>query len=371
MTTADADFSPGNKRVDMNTLRRLFGNNLLWIAGAVLVLVILLLMCIRVGRVQGTEVGILLNKMNGNLEVIPHSGVRLYNGISHEFYLMEKTLQTLDMTGGNRLKIKTIDGSDVYVALKVQYRINAEMAEKVLFTSGPDDSYKSKWAHDYVRSICRDHLGELTTEEFYDSSKRNAQIIKAKQEAKERLQRFGIQLDDIVVPQKPRFYEKYEELIKKKKLADQAVLEEQSKALAAEQIKETAKVDETAKKNVAIEQFRGEMEKLIIQANAEAERVKRAADAYHKRTTVGADAEFYRLQKKGEATLARKKSEAQGIEALKKALEGKGGRNMVKMEYAKKLRELEISGQPFTVESRTERFEHSAAASQRKKATSE
>ena len=177
------------------------------------------------------------------------------------------------------------------------------------------------------------------------------------------MQRFGIQFDDVVVPRKPRFYAKYEELIKKKKLADQAVLEEQSKALAAVQIKETAKVDETAKKNVAIEQFRGEMEKIIIQAKAEAERVQRSADAYFKENTVGADAQFYKMKKQAEATLAKKKAEAQGIKALKNALEGEGGRNMVKMEYAKKLKELKISGQPYTVRSHTERFEHAAPAS--------
>jgi hypothetical protein len=307
-------------------------------------------------------VGVLLNKVNGRLEVIAQSGVRIYNGITNEFYVLEKTLQTLDMTGQDSLKIKTIDGSDVYVALKVQYRITPEKANEVLSTSGPGGQYKIKWARDYVRSICRDHLGELTTEQFYDSSRRNAQIVKAKQEAKERLQRFGIQIDDIVIPQKPRFYAKYEELIKKKKLADQAVLEEQSKALAAVQIKETAKVDETAKKNVAVEQFRGEMQKKVIVAKAEAERVQRGADAYFKESTVGAEAEFYMLKQHAEATLARKKADAQGIEALKKALEGDGGRNMVKLEYAKKLKDLKISGQPYTVRSQTERFEHSAPA---------
>jgi len=301
--------------------------------------------------------------MNGNMEVIPQSGVRIYNGITHEFHKLEKTLQTLDMTGKDSLKIKTIDGSDVYVALKVQYRITAEKADEVLFTSGPGRQYKEKWARDYVRSICRDHLGELTTEEFYDSSKRNAKIVQARQEAKERLLRFGIKIDDIVVPRKPRFYAKYEELIKKKKLADQAVLEEQSKALAAVQRKETAKVDETAKKNVAVEQFRGEMEKAIIEAKAEAERVQRSADAYHKKNTVGADAEFYKMNKQAEGTLAKKKAEAQGIEALKKALEGEGGRNMVKMEYARKLKDLKITGQPYTVKSQTERFEHTSPAS--------
>ena len=349
--------------IDLQALPKFFGGTLIWAATALLVLVILLVICIRIGRVEGTQVGVLLNKMNGRMELIPQSGVRIYNGITHEFHILEKTLQTLDMIGKDSLKIKTIDGSDVYVALKVQYRIVPEKADEVLMTSGPGQLYKVKWARDYVRSICRDHLGELTTEEFYDSSKRNAKIIMAKQEARKRLGSFGIQLDDIVVPRKPRFYEKYEALIKKKKLADQAVLEEQSKALAAVQIKETAKVDETAKKNVALEQFRGEMEKKIIQAKAEAERVQRAADAYHKKATVGADAEFYKLEKHAQATLAQKKAEAQGIEALKKALEGQGGRNMVKMEYAKRLKDLKITGQPYTVKSQTERFEHSAPAS--------
>jgi len=349
--------------VNLQVLRKFFGGSLILIAIALLAIVLLLITCVRVGRVEGTEVGLLLNKMTGKMEVIPRSGVRIYNGITHEFHVLEKTLQTLDMTGKDSLKIKTIDGSDVYVALKVQYRITPEKADLVITTSGLKDNYKLKWARDYVRSICRDHLGELTTEEFYDSSKRNAKIVQARQEAKKRLQTFGIKIDDVVVPQKPRFYAQYEELIKKKKLADQAVLEEQSKALAAVQKKETAKVDETAKKNVAVEQFRGEMEKKIIQANAEAERLQRSADAYHEKNTVGADAEFYRLNQQAEGTLARKKAEAQGIEALKKALEGEGGRNMVKMEYAKKLKNLKITGQPYTVKSRTERFEHTAPAS--------
>ena len=152
-------------------------------------------------------------------------------------------------------------------------------------------------------------------------------------------------------------------LIKKKKLADQAVLEEQSKALASIQRKQTAKVDETAKKNVVIEQYRGEMEKMVIQAKAEAERIQRSSEAYFKEKTVGADAEFYKMKQQAEATLAKKRAEAQGIEALKKALEGEGGRNMVKMEYAKKLKNLRIYGQPYTVNSATARFEHTAPAS--------
>ena len=112
----------GKPKMDVNLqfFRKIFGGSLMWMAAALLVLALLLVISIRVGRVEGTEVGVLLNKVSGKLEVISQSGVRIYNGITNEFYVLEKTLQTLGMTGQDSLKIKTIDGSDVYVALKVQ-----------------------------------------------------------------------------------------------------------------------------------------------------------------------------------------------------------------------------------------------------------
>jgi hypothetical protein len=165
-------------------------------------------------------------------------------------------------------------------------------------------------------------------------------------------------IDRMDIPQKPRFYREYEEMIKKKKLADQAVLEEKSKALAAKQRQQTMIVEVTNKKNVAVEQFSGEMQQLVIAARAEGEKAKQAANAYYDKETIGAGAFLYKMNKNADAVLARKKAQAEGIEALKNALEGEGGRNMVKMEYAKKLKDIQVSGMPFILEGRTERFEH-------------
>lgn len=348
--------------IDLKGLRSVFGSGLTWFAVALVLFIVVLLFSIRVGRVAGTEVGILLNKMDGSMELISQSGVRIYNGITHEFHTLDKTLQTLPMTGQDALKVKTIDGSDVYVDLKVQYKIDADKAVEVINTSGPDDAFKEKWIRDYIRSISRDHLGELTTEQFYDSSKRNAAITNAKNEAQQRLQGYGITIDSIVIPVKPRFYAQYEALIKRKKLADQAVLEEESKARAAKQRQQTEKVEKTNEKNVAVETFQGQMQQKVIKAQAEGERVRKEADAYYDRVTIGAEAEFYRQQKEANAILAQKKAEAAGIEALKKALEGEGGRNMVKLEYARKLRGLKLTGKPFTLEAQTQRFEHTSPA---------
>ena len=166
------------REVQLEALRKVArGANLIWPAIAFLLVALVLFSSIRVGRVSGTEVGLMLNRMTGKITVIPQSGTKIYNGITNDFYILDKTLQTLEMTEvkerGDRkekddLKVKTVDGSDVYVDLKVQYKIDPSMADLVIRTSGPGEQYKQKWARDYVRSICRNYLGELTTEQFYD-----------------------------------------------------------------------------------------------------------------------------------------------------------------------------------------------------------
>ena len=355
------------RSLDFQVLWRLLGGTLVWMAVAFLLLTVVLFSSIRVGRVTGEQVGVLLNRLNGEITVIEQSGVRIYNGLLNEFHVLDKTLQVIEMTElvgrGDRsekddLKIKTIDGSDVYVDLKVQYKIIPSMADVVIKTSGPDEAFKEKWARDYARSICRNYLGELTTEEFYDTSLRDAKVALAKTAANERLNPYGIEFDSFVIPRKPHFYEEYEDMIKRKKLADQGVLEEESKAKAAKQKQETMTVQETNKKNVAVEGFKGQMEQLIIEAQAESERARKEADAYFQKVTVGAEAALYEMQQQAEGVLAKKKAEAEGIEAMREALEGEGGRNMVKMEYASKLSDVTITGQPFTLQSDTKRLEH-------------
>jgi hypothetical protein len=353
--------------VDMQALQRVMGGSMVWVGIAFVVIMVFLFRTIRIERITGEEIGFLLNRITGEVTVIEQSGAQIFNGLTKDFYKLDRTLQTLDMTkdpkrGDRRrrddLKIKTMDGSDVYVDLKVQYRIDPGMAKEVITTSGPGDLYKQKWARDYMRAIARNYLGELSTEEFYDSSKRDAKLVLAKNEANDRLRPFGIKIDYLVIPRRPQFYKEYEDMIKKKKLADQAVLEEKSKALAAKQKQQTLKVLETNKKNVAMEEYRGQMRQKVIAAEAEAEQGKRAADAYYTQTTIAAEATLYQREKQAKGIRVKKTKEAEGIKELKKALEGEGGRNMVKLEYARKLKEIKIMGKPFTIQSRIERFEH-------------
>ena len=340
---------------------------LVWVAIAFLFVAAALFYTVRVGHVSGEEVGVLLNRITGHMTPIQQSGARIYNGFTHDFFVLDKTLQTLEMsedpTRGDRkerddLKIKTIDGSDVFVDLKVQYRIIPDMAIEVLQTSGTGELYKQKWTRDYIRTLARNYLGELTTEDFYDSSRRDIKIAECTTRANEKLEPFGIHVDSIAIPVEPHFYEEYEDMIKKKKLADQAVLEEQSKALAAKQRQETAIVTETNKKNVAVEEFSGQMEQKKIKAQAEAEKAQKGADAYYAEVTITAEAIQYEMQKQAEGIIEQKQKEAQALREMIAALRGPGGRNMVKLEYAKRLMDMTFDGQPYVIEGQTSRLQH-------------
>ncbi len=354
--------------VDLHALQSVMGSSLIWVGVAFLMLMAFLFRTIRLAEITGEEVGVQLHRISGKLTVVNQSGVKIYNGLLSDFYKIRKTIHILEMTErigqGERpdvrddLKVKTIDGSDVYVDLKIQYRIDPNMADEVVLSSGPGEGFTTKWARDYVRAITRNYLGALTTEEFYDPSKRDARVLAAKKEINTRLQPFGILIDQISIPQRPHFYEEYEEMIKRKKEADQAVQEQMSKALAAKQKQMTMLVQETNRMNVAIEEFEGQMEQLVIDAKAQDGRARKEADAYYEQNTIAAGAGLYKLKNEAEGILAAKEAEAAGIMALKKALEGEGGRNMVKLEYARKLKGIQIMGRPYTVDGRLERFEH-------------
>jgi len=362
----------------VEALRKILDSGLIPLGIAFALIAAVSFMTIRIGHVSGEEVGIMLDRFTGEITMVEESGAKIYNGIRHSFSALDKTLQTLEMTeargrgdrsGKDDLKIKTIDGSDVYVDIKVQYRIMPEVGDLVVTSSGLRDNYKQKWARDFSRSVVRNYLGELTTEEFYDASKRDAKLVLARNDLNQRLNPFGLNIDSIVIPQRPHFYAEYEQMIKKKKLADQAVLEEQSKALAAKQKQQTLVVQETNRKNVAVEQYEGIMRQKVIDAEAEAIRVRKDAEAYYERVTINATAKLYEQIKTAEGITARKTAEAEGISLLNKALSAPGGRNMVKLEYARKLQGITITGKPFTLERHTNRFEYlqgAASAGKRK-----
>jgi regulator of protease activity HflC (stomatin/prohibitin superfamily) len=343
-----------------------FGKSFILFLVAALLIIITLLFTVRFEQVTGSEVAIKVSNLTGDFQVIAEPGTTAYIGLFNTFHIIDASVQRLEMTvdpsrgdraGKDDLRIKTVDGSDVNLDLTINYALRRDMIEEVVKTSGLGDMYKVKWVRDYSRSVCRANFGELTTEEFYNASKRKEKALQAKDKLNELLNDFGIEVTQVIA-EKFRFHEKYEAKIKAKKLADQEVEEQISKAGAAMKNQEFRTVQATKQKEVAIKTYEGEMQEIIVGAKAEAEKATQNAEAFKVKTQLGGDAQFYEKEKNAQAITIQKKMEAEALKKMADALVGEGGRNIVKMKYADQLKHMPITGEPFTMQSQTERFSH-------------
>ena len=74
-----------------------FKGSLILVLIALISLTVFFLVTFRVQRVSGTEVGIKVNNVTGDITVIAESGTNIYNGLPNSFHLLDMTVQRLEM----------------------------------------------------------------------------------------------------------------------------------------------------------------------------------------------------------------------------------------------------------------------------------
>jgi hypothetical protein len=326
----------------------------------IIIPVILVIILIMGGRrltwieIQADEVAVIINNVTGNIKTIDRAGAVVYYPFIQDLYILDKSEQAAPMTSaniskdypqGNPVILKTLDGGDVSLDLVLQYRLISKIADKIVQNTGIGDVFKEKWIWDYAKTICRYEFGELLIDEFPDAEKRNAKTKEASKELDRLLNPHGIIMTSLNFIDY-RYYREYAEKIQERRIADKEVEEQRSMGKAAKENQERVITEETKKLDVAISRFGGELYNMEIDAKAQAEKIKQEGVAYLLKAKLDADADYERLKKEAEAILAVREAEAAGVLALRDALEGEGGRNLVKLEYAKRLREAKITGTP-------------------------
>jgi hypothetical protein len=305
-------------------------------------------------EIKGDEVAVIINNITGKITTIDHAGAIVYYPFIQNLHILDKSEQSTPMTSanitaeypqGNPVILKTRDGGDVSLDLIIQYRLISNMANNVVQNTGIGNTYKEKWIRDYAKTICRYEFGELEIGEFPEAEKRRQKTQEASDELDRLLNQHGIMMTSLNFIDY-RYYREYAEKIQERRIADKEVQEQRSRGKAAKENQERVVTEETKKLDVAISRFRGQLYNMEIDAKAEAAKVKQEGIAYLLKAKFDADAEYERLRKDAEAILAVKEAEAAGILALRDALEGEGGRNLVKLEYAKRLRKAKIIGTP-------------------------
>jgi hypothetical protein len=341
---------------------------------ALALLIVLGFVAMRVGRIQGNEVGILVNNVTGTFDVRTEPGALIYNGLITDFYLLDNTVQTIRMVDREGVNIKTVDGADVTLDVELNYRllqdptvlrktvipecglaavsadrleVDSRSRRRIVTERG--DAYKAKWVRDYARAIIRYKFGELKTDRFYDATERDNKARESIVELNRMLNPHGLEVRQ-VIPDRFRFYEEYEQKITEKKEADQEAQSQREKARAAleDQIRQEAEA--VAQARVEIERAKGELRKDLLFAEAEAQKAVLAAHAYAYTTRTEADAMLFSAENRARSVLAMAEAGASGIRALVASLAGKGAVNLVKLEYARVLANARLSGVPFATD---------------------
>ncbi|OHB86337.1 MAG: hypothetical protein A3D13_05910 [Planctomycetes bacterium RIFCSPHIGHO2_02_FULL_40_12] len=326
----------------------------------VIVPIMLLVLLIIGGRrmswkvIQGDEVAVIISNITGKITTIDHAGAIIYLPFIQDLYILDKGEQAARMTSanisaeypqGNPVILKTRDGGDVSLDLVIQYRLISKIADKITQNTGPGKAFIEKWIPDYAKTICRYEFGELEIGEFPNAEKRRQKTEDAKKTLDKLLNPHGIVLTTLNFIDY-RYYREYAEKIQERRIADKEVEEQKSMGKAAKENQERVVTEETKKLDVAVSRFRGQLYFMEIKAKATAEKIRQEGIAYLIKAKRDGDAEYERLKKEAEAILAVKEAEAAGILALRDALVGEGGHNLVKLEYAKRLREAKITGTP-------------------------
>ena len=284
---------------------------------------------------DSTEVGVLTRKIalfgkaGVQQETYPPGATYTFPAFITDWHVFNVALQNLSMskskTDGDRaerddIEFKTHDGNDISVDVTVAWRIDTAKTPWILeHVGGSTTDVKENLVRPACRSIVRDVLNTMTSEEYYVSDKRFQKAEEARENLSKVLGPEGVIVERVILGEH-RFHPEYEKVIHDKKLAEQTAERMVSEGHAAQQ--EALRNLETAK---------GQVSQKIATAQGALDQVK-----------LRADADYYRAQREAEAILAEKKAHAKGVEKVNQAMSGAGGRTLVKLKVAEALAGKEI-----------------------------
>ena len=284
---------------------------------------------------DSTEVGVLTRKIalvgkaGVQQETYPPGATYTFPAFITDWHVYNVALQNLEMVqarqkgdrpGRDDVEFKTHDGNDIAVDVTVAWRVDTAKTPWILeHVGGSTEEVKDNLVRPSCRSIVRDVLNTMTSEEFYVSDKRFQKAEEAREKLGAVLAPEGVVVERVILGEH-HFHPDYEKVIHDKKLAEQTAERMVSEGHAAQQ--EALRNLETAK---------GQVSQKIATARGALDQVK-----------LHADADYFRAQREAEAILAEKKAHAKGVEKTNQAMSGTGGRTLVKLAVADALKGKQI-----------------------------
>jgi len=243
-------------------------------------------------------------------------------------YLFPKDIQVLDLTGTREesaqeakvtkpAHIQTSDGFFVDVDVSILYHVKDPY---MVFTRlGPGRLFESNGIVPKAEPVLKQTLGELTTEEFYNSPLRAAKTEMARELLEKDLAPYGLEVKQVLV-RYFRYTDEIQKNIEEKKLKDQLVFKNQAEGRAAYEAAQLKKMVQEGQSTVGVKLQEGR--------------------AYV--TRKDADRDLYVRTKRAEADLIVKLAEAKKTQLRNDAFQGAGSDRMVGLKLAEVYKGLEL-----------------------------
>lgn len=282
-----------------------------------------------------TEVGVRVAKLGlweskGVVDTpYPRGSTYFFPPVINDWYVYDVALQNLEMTreagkgarkGNDSLRFKTVDGNDISVNVTVAWNVDPAMTPYLVqFVGDNTKSVEERIVRPVSRTIIRDVLNELASEQYYDANVRFQKAEEAARLLNHYLNNEGVIITQVLLGEH-KFNDRYEQIIRDKKVAEQdaARLKSETEAARQQMLRE-------------LEVAKGDVSRAMEEAQGEAEKRQ-----------ISADAIYFERQRQAEAILAERRAKAQGISEQARALAGSGGRNMVKLEVARALKDKKL-----------------------------
>lgn len=257
----------------------------------------------------------------------------------------QKYLASTPIGGPGQVELKSKDGFTVKLDVTVKYRIQPGEVHKLYRELGSQTRYKGI-VRDQVQRVIRDTFGTMRTEQFYAPAVRRSKTDEAQQLLRSELADSNVELIEILI-RDIAFDPSYERKILDKKLADQDVELNKSRALAEEKKGETNRI--AAETNAKVRVIEQELKAKQLTMKAETDKLiaKINADARLSAAKLIADADLYKAELDAQGSLLEREASAEGERLKAEAYNAPGGQNLVALAIAESIQldELVVSTQ--------------------------
>lgn len=307
------------------------------------------------------QVAVIMNNITGRQTVQQTEGIILHLpwGMT-DVYVLDKTQQSVLMHSPDSVIIKTREGANVDTNVEITFNLVPSRAAEIvqglgMARSGADMTKVNDLVYSCVRAKIREEIGMLNLDELARPDERTARIEETKLRLNEQLAPYGVEIQTVSATDWD-YDDRYEEMIKRRKEADQIFVNQAAAQETNRKKQETAIAEQNRLKSNAIAEATGDVQKEIIAKEAWALEQRAQSEGASYKTEKEAEAARIRLENEAAALEAELTNRAQGIQALAAAYAA-GGIGLVKEMLAVKLKGVQIQGRPFSYDASPQRVQ--------------